>query len=249
MEVGEEREPLAKPAVLARDRLLDLEQQLARGPHLLDRRDPRAHALVGRVGERAPGPGAVFDRRPRGRCWISSSAPGGRQRDAVLVRLDLLRDADPHGGGRYSRRDSGRAVPRRAHASRLNENAGCAASACVSSLRRERRHLRPPPSPASRRPGSGRRSASRSARGVPHRQDAVEHRVAVPVEPHRADTDRGLAGRPRAVEGRAREVDRQHARAAPREVGVADRARRPAVGVDVLLRRRADATASGCGRA
>ena len=42
VEVGEEHEPFAQAAVLRRDRLLDLEQQLGFAPDLVDRRDARA---------------------------------------------------------------------------------------------------------------------------------------------------------------------------------------------------------------
>ena len=42
VQVREERQPLAEPRVLGRDRLLHLEQQVARLPDLVDAGDPRA---------------------------------------------------------------------------------------------------------------------------------------------------------------------------------------------------------------
>src|SRR5262249_52991195 len=100
VQVREQGEALAQAAVLRRDRLLHLQHELARLPHLVDRDDPHSDTLVGGVGERAadaraaldPHLLAVVDQLERAR---------GRQGDAVLVRLDLRGDADPHGAGRY----------------------------------------------------------------------------------------------------------------------------------------------------
>ena len=96
MQVGEEDEALAQPAVLRRDRLLDLQQQLRALPDLVDRPDPGAVRHVVGVGELAAGSGtgldddlvAVLDELAR---------PGRGQRDAILLGLDLLGDADAHG--------------------------------------------------------------------------------------------------------------------------------------------------------
>ena len=67
VEVREERQPLAEPRVLGRDRLLHLEQELGRGPDLLDRREPRPDRRVRLVGERPTRSRAASRRRPRGR--------------------------------------------------------------------------------------------------------------------------------------------------------------------------------------
>ena len=98
VEVGEEGQALAQPRVLGRDRLLHLEQQLAALPDVVDRDDLRADALVGRVGERAARARAGLDRHLVAAVDQLERA-GRRQRDPVLVGLDLLGDADPHGGG------------------------------------------------------------------------------------------------------------------------------------------------------
>ena len=68
VQVREERQPFAQPRVLGRDRLLDLQQQVGRLPHLVDAGDARADALVVRVRERASRAGAGLDdaRRARG---------------------------------------------------------------------------------------------------------------------------------------------------------------------------------------
>ena len=58
VQVGEEHEPFAQAAVLGRDRLLHLEQQLGFAPDVVDRAIRRADRLVRGVGERAA-------RRPR----------------------------------------------------------------------------------------------------------------------------------------------------------------------------------------
>ncbi len=90
--------PSRRRRVLGLDRLLDLEQQLGRLPDLVDAHDPRAdrRVLVVREGAADAGAGldehvvALLDELERAR---------GRQRDAVLVGLDLLGDADLHGAG------------------------------------------------------------------------------------------------------------------------------------------------------
>ena len=94
VEVREEHEPFAQARVLRLDRLLHLQQQLGPGPHLVDRDDACAGTLVVGVGECA----ALACRRldehlvPE----LHELARARRcQRDAVLVGLDLLGDADP----------------------------------------------------------------------------------------------------------------------------------------------------------
>ena len=100
VEVGEEHEALSQAAVLLLDRLLHLEQQLARLPDLVHRHDSGAHCLVGVVGERAPLPRAVLDEH-RMAALAELASPGRRQRDAVLVRLDFPGHADFHAGEPY----------------------------------------------------------------------------------------------------------------------------------------------------
>ena len=96
VQVGEEDEALAQPAVLGRDRLLHLQQQLRAAPDLVDRRDPGAVRLVVGVGELAPRAGAGLD-DDLVAALDELARPGRRQRDAVLLGLDLLGDADAHG--------------------------------------------------------------------------------------------------------------------------------------------------------
>ena len=58
----------------------------------------RADARVRIVGEGAADAGTLLDRHLVAVVDQLERARG-RERDAVLVRLDLLGDADPHGGG------------------------------------------------------------------------------------------------------------------------------------------------------
>jgi hypothetical protein len=97
VEVGEEDESFAQELVLRRQRLLDLEQELGLTPHVFGRGDRRADSLVLVVGERAAVPGLVLDQHVV--AALHELARAGRgQRDPVLVRLDLLDDADLHLG-------------------------------------------------------------------------------------------------------------------------------------------------------
>jgi hypothetical protein len=97
VEVGEEDEALVQTRVLLRQRLLHLQQELGLAPDLLDGCERGADRAVGVVREGAALAGARLDdhvvpalnKLPRAR---------GRQRDAVLVGLDLLDDSDLHGG-------------------------------------------------------------------------------------------------------------------------------------------------------
>ena len=98
MQVREEREPVAQAPVLGCDRLLDLEQELARAPHLVHGADRRTDSLVGSVGERASRSRPGLDRHLVTAVDQLEGARGS-QRDAVFVGLDLLRDSDPHGAG------------------------------------------------------------------------------------------------------------------------------------------------------
>ena len=102
MEIGEEHEALAQRGYSARERLLDLEHEL--GPPKTSSTDAirRADRLVRRVRERAalPGPGLDDHLVPA----PDELARARRcQRDAVLVGLDLLGDADLHGARRSSK--------------------------------------------------------------------------------------------------------------------------------------------------
>ena len=100
MEVGEEHEALSQAAVLLLDRLLHLEQQLARLPDLIHRNDPGADRFVGVVGEGAPLPRPALDEHLVA-ALAELARPGRRQRDAVLVRLDFPGHADFHAGEPY----------------------------------------------------------------------------------------------------------------------------------------------------
>jgi hypothetical protein len=97
VEVGEEGQPLAKPRILRLDRLLHLEQELGRCPDLLDVGEPRANGRVRLVGESRADARPMFDDHVVAALDELERA-GRRQGDAVLLRLDLLRHPDPHGG-------------------------------------------------------------------------------------------------------------------------------------------------------
>src|SRR5664279_1085581 len=96
MQIGEEHQILAQPVVLSLDRLLDLEHQLGEIPH-----------LVGGVEN----PGArgdevlVRNQRPGARSGLDDDIVTGlgqlegscrRERDPILVVLDLAGDANAH---------------------------------------------------------------------------------------------------------------------------------------------------------
>ena len=88
-------EPLAQARVLLGQRLLDLQHQLCLDPDLLHARDSRADRAVGVVGERAAPARAGLDDHVV-TALDELARAGRREGDAVLVRLDLLGDADPH---------------------------------------------------------------------------------------------------------------------------------------------------------
>ncbi len=98
VQVCEERQALTQPRVLRGDRLLDLQEQVGAGPDVVDRFDGRAGALVCLVGERAPAARARLDDDVVA-TLDELSRTRGRQRNPVLLRLDLLGDADPHAAG------------------------------------------------------------------------------------------------------------------------------------------------------
>ena len=96
VEVGEEGQTLAQAVVLLGDRLLDLEHHLDGAPHVVggvDDRGARGDVLL------------VQDLRADARALLDDHVvtvlgqlvdADGRHRDAVLVVLDFLRDADLH---------------------------------------------------------------------------------------------------------------------------------------------------------
>jgi len=83
--------------VLLGQRLLDLEQELGVAPDVVDRVNRRADAAICVVGERAAvaGPGLDEHVVP---ALDELARTGRRERDAVLVGLDLFDDADLHRG-------------------------------------------------------------------------------------------------------------------------------------------------------
>jgi len=95
VQVREQHEPFPKTRVLALDRLLHLQQQLRLRPNVVDGDDACARAFVIGVGERA-----ALTRRGLDEHVMSVlrqlACTRGRQRDAVLVGLDLFGDADAH---------------------------------------------------------------------------------------------------------------------------------------------------------
>ena len=78
------------------DRLLDLEQELGLAPDVIDRHDAGARrASYAASGNALPSPAPVLDEHVVAALDELARA-GRRQRDAVLVGLDLLGDADLH---------------------------------------------------------------------------------------------------------------------------------------------------------
>ena len=96
VQVGEEGHVRSHQRVLGLDRLLDLDQQLGRTPHLLDRvDDARTGKAVRVVVEAGALPGAGLHQHVVAAADQLVGA-GGRERDPVLVVLDLRGDADVH---------------------------------------------------------------------------------------------------------------------------------------------------------
>ena len=93
VQVREEHEPFAEPGVLLRNRLFHLEQELRLGPYLVDGHDLRAGARILAVRERAAFARGRLDEHvvPPPHELVRACR---RQRDAVLVGLDLLGDPD-----------------------------------------------------------------------------------------------------------------------------------------------------------
>ena len=96
VQVGEEHEVVTEVAVFARDRLLDLEQQLGARPHLggvVEERRPGGLVLGIRHGGAEARPALHEDLMARCDQVVNAR---GRQRHAVLVVLHFGGDADPH---------------------------------------------------------------------------------------------------------------------------------------------------------
>jgi hypothetical protein len=95
VQVREEHLPRREPLVLAVERLLHLEHHLGLAPHGVDVDDGGTRRAVVVVGHGAAVAGGRLDQdvvpAPD-----ELGDPSRRQRDAVLVRLDLLGDADLH---------------------------------------------------------------------------------------------------------------------------------------------------------
>ena len=96
VQVGEQHEVVAEVAVLARDRLLDLEQQLGARPHLGGVVEERRSGglVLGIRHRRADARAALHEHLVAGGDQVVDSR--GSQSHPVLVVLDLGGDADPH---------------------------------------------------------------------------------------------------------------------------------------------------------
>ena len=97
MEVREQDQPLTQERIFGRERLLDLEQQLSVAPDALGRAERGADGTVGLVGERAAFAGPRLDEHVV-TALHELAGTGRRERDPVLVGLDLLDDSDLHEG-------------------------------------------------------------------------------------------------------------------------------------------------------
>src|SRR5581483_2632559 len=95
MQVGEEGRVGPKQLDLLRLWLLDAEDQVGLGPHVLDRDDARPLRLVVGIADRAALAGASLDQHLVPMLAELPGADGG-QRDPVLVRLDLGWNSDLH---------------------------------------------------------------------------------------------------------------------------------------------------------
>ena len=95
VQVREERQPGPQPRIFGLDRLLHLEQELGAPPDVVDGDDRGAGPLVRVVRESAAHAGLGLDEHVVA-ALDELARPRRRQRDAVLLRLDLLRNAYPH---------------------------------------------------------------------------------------------------------------------------------------------------------
>src|SRR4029453_13777252 len=141
MQVGEQHLVLAEPVELLGDRLLHLEDEVGLAPDLvggLEHGGPGLLELL--VGDGAAQPGALLDHDPVAGVGQLADADR-RDRDPVLVVLELPRDANVHGRRLSSPRptvgpgqtkstrrgpagQAGRAAARRAGASGVGRSAG-----------------------------------------------------------------------------------------------------------------------------
>ena len=96
MQVGEQHLPLAQSVILGGDGFLDLEQQIRLGPHFVGGgEDLCAGGLEVFVGERRPDTRTGLD-HDLVATLDEFVHPGGADRDAVLVVLDLGGNSDLH---------------------------------------------------------------------------------------------------------------------------------------------------------
>ena len=98
MQVGEEDEILPDRSVLLGQRFLDLQDELCGSPDGVPPDELRSDRSVRGIGQSAPDTGARLDEDVVSP--FDELARSGRgERDAMLVRLDLRHDPDPHRGG------------------------------------------------------------------------------------------------------------------------------------------------------
>ena len=96
MQVREQDEAFPQAFVLGLDRLLHLQQELRFAPDLADVTDPRPSRLV-RVVRKGTADARISFDQDLVPVLDELARARRRQRDAVLVRLDLFCDTDPHG--------------------------------------------------------------------------------------------------------------------------------------------------------
>src|SRR6266850_916188 len=155
VQVREEDLAGAQTLVLLRHRLLDLENELRAAPDVLHAGEFGADVLELVVADAAAEPGTLLNEH-RVAGLAEGMAPGGREGDALLARLDLARDADDHPRSSVS-----------AASISVSESVGCvwmvsarsSASSAASTASAASAMSSPAPAPAmpapSRRPDSG----------------------------------------------------------------------------------------------
>ena len=193
------------------------------GPCPPRRTPPRRRARCARPAPRtasssielpSPAPDWISTSWPRS---VSSRHAGRGERDAVLVRLDLGRDADLHAAHRGSARPSDSAITRTRRAAPARGTGPRARCSARAAARRARRSARARAAAPPRRPGAGRDDAAAEApllaRPVTARTRPVRPAVARRPRPRgrtRCSADGGHV--PRAVRaapasgGRARQL-------------------------------------------
>ena len=132
---------------------------------VVDGRDGRADPCVVVVRERAPGSGARLD-QDLVAALAELARAGGRQGDAVLVRLDLLDDADPH-GARTIPRKTGSVQAKRPLGGVAQQEQEAREGLCVLDLLEPSRHRR--------RAASGRSRSPRRRSVTPRRSRGRRH--------------------------------------------------------------------------